>query len=150
MTVAVPESEETQERNGQNIEQKKKDFATASSHYFSLLSSIDVRLRRQISALEEAEIIPSETTTKDSQASADTSTSTSRSAAPNKSIITNGGLGNLDVGWLNSRNDNIDKIMEAELWEKAQKLIQKELENTIGATNDVDIAMGNESATSLE
>ena len=52
---------------------------------------------------------------------------------PKNRAITGGGLGSLDVGWLNSRNDNVGKEMEAELWEQAQQLLQKlEGENAAG------------------
>ncbi|KAL8721090.1 MAG: hypothetical protein Q9225_002162 [Loekoesia sp. 1 TL-2023] len=129
LTVPALESDEGQGDKAQDIEQRKQDFTASSSQYFSLLSSIDVRLRRQIAALEEAEIIPSEMTAKESQASTDISNSVAKISPPSKNTITNGGLGTLDVGWLNSRNDNIGTMMEAELWEKAQKLVQNRLAN---------------------
>lgn len=46
-----------------------------------------------------------------------------RQGAMRKGATTGGGLGSLDVGWLNSRNDNVGKGMEAELWEEARQLI---------------------------
>ena len=49
---------------------------------------------------------------------------TALQTATEKNIIsTAGGLGNLDVGWLNGRNDNVGKDMEAELWAKAQEFV---------------------------
>ena len=72
---------------------------------------MDVNLRRQILALEEAQIIPA--------------------AAPKdvpglkeQTVVGPGTLGNLDVGWLNSRNDKIGKDMEAELWTQARELLE--------------------------
>ena len=49
---------------------------------------------------------------------------TPRQGTIRKGAITGGGLGSLDVGWLNSRNDNVGKEMEAELWEDAQLLVE--------------------------
>ncbi|KAL8923341.1 MAG: hypothetical protein Q9172_003182 [Xanthocarpia lactea] len=151
-TLICAESDAEGNRNtqSQSIEQRKQSFATASSHYFSLLSSIDIRLRRHISALEDAEIVPSEKTAKGSQSSTDAptvtvSTSNSllpRQAATSRDVITNGGLGNLDIGWLNSRNNNVGKAMEAELWKEAHELIEKTLE----AKGRGDVAMSDDAA----
>ena len=114
------------------ISQEKDSFTTATSEYFSLLSSIDVRLRRQVYALEEANIIQAETFPREVQSGASTQQSLSVPAgginAPSSQSLkdrtapTNGGLGNLDVGWLNSRNDKVGKEMEVECWGKAKDL----------------------------
>jgi len=140
-----------------NLEQHKDAFTTATTQYFSLLSSIDVRLRRQIYALEEAEIIPTEAPSKEVQSSSNISaafaalgggqppTSASQSSLE-KSASTGGGLGNLDIGWLNSRNDNVGKEMEAELWIKAREHIRALRAETVGRP---DTTMG-EAASFLE
>lgn len=31
----------------------------------------------------------------------------------------------MDIGWLNSRNDNVGKEKEAELWEEALRIVQR-------------------------
>ena len=49
----------------------------------------------------------------------------SKQTTATKGAITGGGLGGLDIGWLNSRNDNVGKAKEAELWEEAQRAVQK-------------------------
>ena len=117
-----------------SIEDQKEAFTTASSQYLTLLSSIDVRLRRQINALEDAEIISAEATSRDSQSiqappptfpAMGGPATQSKQTAGNRAVITGGGLGSLDVGWLNSRNDHIGKGMEAELWEEAQNFVEK-------------------------
>jgi len=38
--------------------------------------------------------------------------------------ITNGGLGNLDIGWLNSRRDTIGRQKEGELWKEARRMLE--------------------------
>lgn len=106
----------------------------ATSQYFNLLSSVDVNLRRQIFALEVAEILPAEASTQEpptslavplgAQANSPTS-SLSRTVGGNKGVIAAGGLGNLDVGWLNNRNDNVGKEMKSELWREAGNFVQK-------------------------
>ncbi|KAI4238419.1 MAG: hypothetical protein LQ349_001138 [Xanthoria aureola] len=138
----------------QTMEERQQDFATASSRYFSLLSSIDVRLRRHISALEDAEIIPSEAVAKDSQSSRDAPTVNmpmsnnllARPVVSGRDAVTNGGMGNLDVGWLNSRNENVGRAMEANLWKEAHEL----LETTLEAKDRGDVTMSNDAAASSE
>ncbi|MCJ1394953.1 hypothetical protein MMC18_007834 [Xylographa bjoerkii] len=112
------------EENSASIEQQKSSFTAATSQYFSLLSSIDVRLRRQVYALEEADIIPAEAATKESQGSQSISGNPSQ-ATKDRASAQSSGLGNLDIGWLNSRNDNVGNEMEAELWEQARDLVEE-------------------------
>lgn len=117
------------------MEQQKESFTAATSSYFTLISSLDVRLRRQIYALEEADVLPADTSSKESQRNLAVPSGTSATAggsngAPSrltgsgKGAITGGGLGCLDLGWLNSRNDRVGKEMEAELWDHAQRFVQ--------------------------
>lgn len=113
-----------------HIGQQKEAFSAAASEYFTRLYSIDVGLRTQINALEEAKIIPPEEA---ANGQSDVAVGSSGLAAPRgersaviakaKDAVTGGGLGNLDVGWLNSRNDYVGKQMEAELWKQASEFL---------------------------
>ncbi|KAL8842665.1 MAG: hypothetical protein Q9170_000440 [Blastenia crenularia] len=145
LTSSAPESDEGQEDQIRGLDQRKEAFTVAISQYFALLASIDVRLRRQISALENAEIIPPELTAKESQPDIERSDPIARPIVPNKNTVTNGGLGDLDVGWLNSRNINIETIMEAELWAKAERLVQT-LANERKTDDDHDVTMSHDLA----
>ena len=116
------------------IEQQKGSFTATTTQYFTLLSSVDVNLRRQLYALEEADILPAEAvsnkpTTNLAVPSAvqahPQNPSLPRVGGGNKGVITGGGLGNLDVGWLNSRNDNVGKEMKSELWREAETFVLK-------------------------
>lgn len=134
------------------VEQQRESFTTATSQYFTLLSSLDVSLRRQIYALEEADILPAEAITKElstslavpsaAQASSP-NISSSKSGGHNKGVIAGGGLGNLDVGWLNSRNDDVGKEMKAELWGDAERFVSKLGERKLGSSQEFDFFMGN-------
>ncbi|KAI4158895.1 MAG: hypothetical protein L6R39_000454 [Caloplaca ligustica] len=140
LTVHAPESEGSQGNHAQDIEQRKAGFAAASSEYFTLLASIDVRLRRHITDLEIAGILPSEAVTQDFRPTQIEQNHQKPPINP-KNTVTNGGLGNLDIGWLNSRNDNIEKTMEAELWKESQKLVEKTLQTRSASQNDNDVSM---------
>ena len=108
---------------------------------------MDVNLRRQIYALEEAEILPAEAVTREpptslavhstSQANSPGS-SLSKSVVGNKSAIAGGGLGNLDVGWLNGRNDNVGKEMKSELWREAENFVHKLEKRKAGKNREFD------------
>ena len=116
-----------------SIENQKNMFSAATSDYFSRLYSIDVGLRTQIGALEEARIISGEAATKE-PAGFDVSSSlagygitvpvpTTKPSSVTNSNVTGGGLGNMDVGWLNSRNDYVGKQMESALWSQASEFL---------------------------
>ena len=108
-----------------SLELQKKEFTEATTQYFALVSSIDVGLRQQIHALEEADIVPTEAATRESQVGSEETGASVAGKPPvtGRSAITGGGLGTLDIGWLNSRNDNVEKQMEAELWKKASTFL---------------------------
>lgn len=125
-----------------SMEQHRESFTAATSQYFTLLSSVDVNLRRQIYALEEADILPAEAVTKETPTSlavpsavqgTSPNASLLRTGGGNKGVVTGGGLGSLDVGWLNSRNDNVGKEMRAELWREAERFVSKLEESRPGA-----------------
>ena len=131
--------EDNQPSGPSSVALHKASFTDATSEYFSCLSSIDVGLRRQVYALEEANIISAEKAAKESpsklgvpttfpSASGYASSTSGLQSNKERSGLGAGSLGLLDVGWLNSRNDRVGKEMEAELWSKAEDLIRR-LEN---------------------
>ncbi|ATY63683.1 Mediator complex, subunit Med11 [Cordyceps militaris CM01] len=94
----------------------KAAFTQSTDSFLTALHDIDVRMKRQIMALEEAGII-------------DLGSGASRAephAATKASLRPNGvgAVGSLDVGWLNSRSTKVERDMEAELWDKAKKLLE--------------------------
>lgn len=70
-------------------------FAAHTATYHQLLSSITVRLRRQIVQLQTAEI-----------------------------PVVVGQQQTIDVGVLNSRNDVVGRVMEAECWGEARRFLE--------------------------
>lgn len=97
-----------------SLDSHKTRFKEATSQYFALLSSIDVRLRRQVYALEEASIL------------APDSASRAGDAAGGAGGGAAGGAANpLDISWLNSRKDTVGKDKEAELWAAARAFVEQ-------------------------
>ena len=136
----TPDEQKGNEARSSIIAERKEAFTSATSQYFDLLSSIDVGLRRQINALDDADILPTESSWRDSQTTQSASSplaaggNPARQASASKGSITGGGLGSLDVGWLNSRNDKVGKEKEARLWEEAAAFLETRSE--IGSLTD--------------
>lgn len=97
-------------------------FRKATDTFLETLHSVDVRMKRQILALEEAGIV-NLTSSGPRQGH---NTTVKASLKPNGM----GAIGNLDVGWLNSRSTKVERDMELELWRRAQELLEKDADNT--------------------
>ncbi|KAF3937007.1 hypothetical protein ABW19_dt0209483 [Dactylella cylindrospora] len=85
-------------------------FKERSEQYHSSVQSIITSLKRQIYALEQADIpLPTVLT------SSGGATSSSASA---------GGQGGLDIGAISGRSDAVGRKMERELWKKAREIVE--------------------------
>ncbi|TAQ89086.1 hypothetical protein B7494_g2600 [Chlorociboria aeruginascens] len=131
---------------------QREAFKAASNSYLKTLQSVDIRLRRQIYGLEEADIIPAEKAKgkkvdgQDSypgmevpKSGANVLSFGSNTAVPTTAAAAEGGMGKLDIGWLNSRSGRVERHMEAELWAKSLKFLEG-LENgtSKGVSTSVD------------
>lgn len=132
LTNSAPQTQESStegreegqgEKEGEALEAHKRAFKDSSAKYFALLSSIDVRLRRQVYALEEAGVIEPEASAESVGAAGGVATATSGGAG--------GGTATnpLEISWLNSRKDTVGKDKEAELWAGARKLVSRHTED---------------------
>ena len=81
--------------------------------FVSTLHYIDVHLKRQILGLEEAGIID---LSNDAEANAEKGDVRPTAV---------GTVGGLDIGWLNSRGDRVERGMEGELWEKGRGFLER-------------------------
>ena len=107
------------------VEERKEVFAEQTKAYYTTLQAIVARLKRQAYALEEAGIIPAEAHTTLSSSAQNGQAGPAVAKEPER--ITNGGLGNLDVGWLNSRGNKVGAEKESELVEEGNKLLEDTL-----------------------
>jgi hypothetical protein len=101
---------------------KKAAFRGATDSFLDTLHAVDVKMKRQIMALEEAGIVNLSAGAKQEPGSSGPKTA---SLKPNGM----GAVGNLDVGWLNSHGSRVERDMEAELWADARKFLEKEGSN---------------------
>lgn len=117
LTNAKPDS--SSPAHSGSLESHKTQFKEATAQYFALLSSIDVRLRRQVYALEEAAVLGPETSSRTGDASGTGASGAGTSAG-------SGAAANpLDISWLNSRKDTVGKDKEAELWASARQFVEQ-------------------------
>lgn len=117
---AMPQEQAATSDSGQNqppAESARLTFSAHNAEYLHLLQGIGARLRRQAYALEEAGILGTETEPNESQPTG------GKLAAPGKEG-TASGLGSLDISWLNSRRDDVQRIKEAELWKAARDFLE--------------------------
>ncbi|KAI1852805.1 hypothetical protein JX265_003289 [Neoarthrinium moseri] len=90
-------------------------FKHHMNDFLRTLRSVNVRMKRQIWGLEEAGIIKSS----DANA-ADTTDENGKTLEPDG----NGKIGGMDVGWLNSRSNKVERDMESELWDQAEAFLR--------------------------
>lgn len=112
------DGDDTQMVDQATADARKEAFAEHTKAYYTSLQAVVARLRRQAYALEEAGIIAAEPP--------------GLSAGKGQGVegsdrITNGGLGNLDVGWLNSRGNKVGAEKEGELLADAMNLLEETL-----------------------
>ncbi|KAI9668701.1 MAG: hypothetical protein M1829_005314 [Trizodia sp. TS-e1964] len=118
--------------SSESLQKHKEVFKGAVSSYFSLLDSINAQTRRQIYALEEADIIPADVATTTGSVMPAALAAMSGAAATGEPggieakdpSVCLASLGNLDVGWLNSRGNAVENDMEAEIWSKIRKVLE--------------------------
>jgi hypothetical protein len=124
------EMNDTQERA--TLDARKQAFQQTSTVFYTNLQAIVAKLRRQAYALEEAGIITPEAaslSTISVQAPKPPANPPSQPARPPQQTdqqverITNGGMGNQDIGWLNSRGNRVGADKEKELVEDTKNLL---------------------------
>ncbi|KAK1496359.1 mediator complex protein [Colletotrichum cuscutae] len=100
-------------------------FKTSMDALLSTLHTVDVHMKRQILALEEASIIKLRNDADPKSRQPVMNEDAKIVARPSLEPNGVGTIGNLDVGWLNSRNNKVERDMEAELWAKMRELLER-------------------------
>jgi len=116
--VSVPSDGDESRKTEIDPTKQKEALHQSADDFLDTLHSVDVRMKRQIMALEEAGIVDLSGPPKQGEVSA----VGKAKLKPNGM----GSVGSLDVGWLNSRGSKVERDMEAELWGKAKDFLEKE------------------------
>ncbi|KAG8630805.1 hypothetical protein KVT40_002424 [Elsinoe batatas] len=117
----------------QSLDAAKQAFTTNAKTYFTTLQSVMARLRRQAYALEEAGIISAEAPILASASSGPAGRIRAQGGPMGQKTqteeerLTNGGLGGLDVAWLNSRVGKGGLEKEGEVLGEAKGLVEDAL-----------------------
>ncbi|KAI0378474.1 mediator complex, subunit Med11 [Hypomontagnella monticulosa] len=103
-------------------------FQDSMNEFLRTLRTVNVGMKRQIWGLEEAQIISLDT--KEPQNIRDEGGEAQGAGRRNGPIKPDGDgkIGGLDVGWLNSRSDKVERDMEADLWNEAESFLRRILD----------------------
>ncbi|KAF2858537.1 hypothetical protein K470DRAFT_259715 [Piedraia hortae CBS 480.64] len=111
-----------------DAEMRRNTFEHNAREFFIHLQSATAKCKRQAYALEEAGIIvhkvPKSYAEPVGMAAGMESHGAFHTAKRKTQAITNGGMGKLDVGWLNSRGNKVGAKKEAELMDEANSVIK--------------------------
>lgn len=106
--------------------ERREAFEVTCNSYLKTLQAVDIGLHRQIYGLEESAIIPADKAKKTGQDAPSMMPGMPKSAtAASEAVGGDSGMGNLDIGFLNSRSGQVGRDMEAELWAKARGFLEK-------------------------
>lgn len=105
-------------------EEQTQAFQDNMGKFLTTLHAVDVRLKRQIFGLEEAGILTLDGARLPKDKDAAGGGGGGGAQKPTLEPNGLGMMGSLDVGWLNSRSNQNERDMEAELWTKARKTLE--------------------------
>ncbi|TDZ54631.1 hypothetical protein CTRI78_v006196 [Colletotrichum trifolii] len=108
-------------------ESQKQLFKSSMDSLLSTLHTVDVHMKRQIMGLEEAGIIKLRNDGAKDSGGRQVVMNEDAKIVARPSLEPNGvgTIGNLDVGWLNSQNNKVERDMEAELWAKMRDFLER-------------------------
>ncbi|KAI5924415.1 mediator complex, subunit Med11 [Camillea tinctor] len=119
----------------QSKDTKESDFRESMDEFLQTLRAVNVGMKRQIWGLEEAGIIS--LSKKDTQSLREENGEVQAVNARVGPIGPdgNGKIGGMDVGWLNSRSNKVERDMEADMWYEAESIMQRLCQNLESNTN---------------
>ncbi|KAI1451253.1 mediator complex, subunit Med11 [Annulohypoxylon moriforme] len=108
-------------------EQQARIFEDSMNDFLRTLRAVNVGMKRQIWGLEEAGIITLDKETQNVSSEGGEVQVAGHRNTPLKPDG-DGKIGGLDVGWLNSRSDKVERDMEADLWKEAEEFLRRSLQ----------------------
>ncbi|KAI1805381.1 mediator complex, subunit Med11 [Daldinia bambusicola] len=115
--------------------QESQVFQDSMNDFLRTLRTVNVGMKRQIWGLEEEHIISLEN--KDGPSIRDEGGEAQSAGNRNTPIKPDGDgkIGGLDVGWLNSRSDEVERGMETDLWAEAEAFLRRIIEQREATKN---------------
>lgn len=105
-----------------------QEYKESMEEFMKTLRTVNVGMKRQIWGLEEAGIITLE---KKEPAIREEGGEVQASSARRNGLLEpdgNGRIGGIEVGWLNSRSNKVEKDMEADLWQETGVMLRQFIE----------------------
>lgn len=132
------DDEDQEMTNGQHTEipsEHKNAFKQHTAAFYTGVQAVAAKLKRNVYGLEEAGIISAEASDAgdNEPPRLGAGRQLGKPVKEEASRITNGGMGNLDVGWLNSRGNKVGAEKENELMQEARELLEGEVRRQEGA-----------------
>ncbi|KAI1445082.1 mediator complex, subunit Med11 [Annulohypoxylon stygium] len=124
-------------------EQQAQVFRDSMNDFLRTLRTVNVGMKRQIWGLEEEGIISLDKDKESQNFSSEGGevTVTGNRNAPLKPDG-DGKIGGLDVGWLNTRSNKVERDLEADLWKEADEFLRRVLHS--GGINPTTDGSGNQ------
>ncbi|KAL1636343.1 hypothetical protein SLS58_009836 [Diplodia intermedia] len=122
------------------LDARKEAYQTHTRTYFTLVREISNNLSREIGALEEAGVIPAKAEKiEQAQQQQQQQQQQQREGGAGGVEVKNGGLGELDVGWLNARTRDVGVGKAGELVSEARRRLEERRKG--GGAQDGDVIM---------
>lgn len=137
---AVDTTADSADEGEEESDPLRRVFKSNATSFFITLQSICARLNRQAYALEEAGIIAADVPIL-TLADATKAASGRNATTTDGDKIKNGGLGNFDVGWLNSRGNKVGAEKEAEIMKELKTLLEKLVADGTDQASSEDVSM---------
>jgi hypothetical protein len=110
-------------------ELRKEIFQQHTGTYMRLVQEVNKMLHKQVNALEDANIIPSSkldySGTRGGAPEGEDGQPKKETKKDSEATVTNNGLGNLDVSFLNSRAGSLREGMDPEVLERALAILEE-------------------------
>ncbi|KAL0259865.1 hypothetical protein SLS55_005605 [Diplodia seriata] len=121
------------------LDARKEAYQTHTRTYFTLVREISNNLSREIGALEEAGVIPAKAEKVEQAQQQQQQGQQQREGGAGGVEVKNGGLGELDVGWLNARTRDVGVGKAGELVSEARRRLEERRKD--GGAQDGDVSM---------
>ncbi|OJD34684.1 casein kinase substrate phosphoprotein pp28 [Diplodia corticola] len=117
---------------------RKEAYQTHTRTYFTLVREISNNLSREIGALEDAGVIPAKAERVEQAQKQQQRRQRDGGGGGAGAEVKNGGLGELDVGWLNARTRDVGVGKAGELVAEARRRLE---ERRKSGAQDADVSM---------
>jgi hypothetical protein len=111
-------------------------FQHEMNEFLRTLHSVNIRIKRQIWGLEESGIVKLGKDDDDDDQAKKQLQQQQKKKTAGLEPDGNGRIGGINVGWLNTRSNKVERDMESELWDQAEAFLRALLEQGEDSSGD--------------